>query len=114
MELKLKKTKDIYIISTTGDFDLYQSFKVKELFIKMVEKNVKKFILDLSETDYIDSSGIGTLIYIFSTAKKTKDVRICLTGITGTVRRVIELTKLTNYFIISNDINDAISIIDED
>lgn len=111
--MQLKKTRDTYVISTSGDFDLYQSYKIKEIFIRMVEKNVKKFVIDLSGTDYIDSSGIGALIYIFSIVK-SKNLHACLVGIQGTVKRVIELTKLTNYFKICDNINDAIQGVDKD
>ena len=38
--------------------------------MKMLEKNVKNFVINLEQVDYIDSSGIGALIYICSTIKK--------------------------------------------
>ena len=112
MELKIRKNAEDYIIDTIGELDLYNSYKLKELVNKMIEKGVKSIILNLEQTEYIDSSGIGALIYIFSTAKKS-NVRCCLCGVRGTVKKVIELTKLTNYFVIAQDVNDALSVIHE-
>ena len=70
MELKIRKNGDVYIIDVTGEMDLYNSYKLKELVMKMLEKNVKNFVINLEQVDYIDSSGIGALIYICSTIKK--------------------------------------------
>ena len=70
MELKIRKNGDVYIIDVNGEMDLYNSYKLKELVMKMIEKNVKIFIINLEQVDYIDSSGIGALIYICSTIKK--------------------------------------------
>lgn len=112
MELKIRKNSEDYIVDTIGEMDLYNSYKLKELVNKMIEKGVKSIVLNLDQTEYIDSSGIGALIYIFSTTKK-RDVHCCLCGVRGTVKKVIELTKLTNYFVMAQDVNDALSVIHE-
>ena len=55
MELKIRKNGDVYIIDVTGEMDLYNSYKLKELVVKMLEKNVKNFVINLEQVDYIDS-----------------------------------------------------------
>ncbi len=75
--------------------------------MKMLEKKVKRFIINLGEVDYIDSSGIGALIHICSTIKKL-NYRLAIANIHGSVKKVIELTKLTGYFPISPSLEDAI------
>lgn len=107
MELKIRKNNEIYIIDVNGEMDLYNSYKLKELVMKMLEKNVKNFIINLEQVDYIDSSGIGALIYICSTVKKL-NLRLIITNIHGSVKKVIELTKLMGYFPITNSIEEAL------
>ena len=70
MELKIRKSKDIYIVDVTGEMDLYNSYKLKDLVVKMIEKKIASMIINLEEVEYIDSSGIGALIYICSIIKK--------------------------------------------
>ena len=53
MELKIRKNGDVYIIDVTGEMDLYNSYKLKELVMKMLEKNVKNFVINLEQVDYI-------------------------------------------------------------
>jgi len=107
MELKIRKNGNNYIIDVNGEMDLYNSYKLKELVMKMLEKKVERFIINLENVDYIDSSGIGALIYICSTIKKM-NFRLIITNIHGSVKKVIELTKLMGYFPITNSIEEAI------
>ncbi|MGO8695092.1 MAG: anti-sigma factor antagonist [Rectinemataceae bacterium] len=107
MELKIRKNGENYIIDVNGEMDLYNSYKLKELVMKMLEKKVERFIINLENVDYIDSSGIGALIYICSTIKKMS-LKLVITNIHGSVKKVIELTKLMGYFPITPTIDDAL------
>ena len=78
----------------------------------MLEKNVKKFIINLEQVDYIDSSGIGALIFICSTIKKM-NLKLSISNVHGSVKKVIELTKLMGYFPISNSVEEAILSLNE-
>ena len=80
--------------------------------MKMLEKNVKNFIINLEQVDYIDSSGIGALIFICSTIKKM-NLKLSISNIHGSVKKVIELTKLMGYFPISNSVEEAILALNE-
>lgn len=107
MDLKIRKGGDIFIIDVSGEMDLYNSYKLKELVMKMLEKNVSKFVINLEQVDYIDSSGIGALIYIWSTIKKLNH-GLVIANIHGSVKRVIELTKLIGYFPIAGNVEEAL------
>ena len=112
MELKIRKNGEIYIIDVNGEMDLYNSYKLKELVMKMLEKNVKNFIINLEQVDYIDSSGIGALIYICSTMKKM-NLKFAISNVHGSVKKVIELTKLMGYFPIAHSVEEALLMIKE-
>ena len=112
MELKIRKNGEVYIIDVNGEMDLYNSYKLKELVMKMLEKNVKSFVINLEQVDYIDSSGIGALIYICSTIKKM-NLKLYISNVHGAVKKVIELTKLMGYFPIANSVEEALLMINE-
>lgn len=112
MELKIRKNGEIYIIDVNGEMDLYNSYKLKELVMKMIEKGIKTFIINLEQVDYIDSSGIGALIYISSTVKKM-NLKLALSNVHGSVKKVIELTKLMGYFPIANSVEEALLMVQE-
>ncbi len=110
MELKIRKSAEIYIVDVNGDMDLYNSYKLKELIMKMLEKKVRTFIINLEQVDYIDSSGIGALIYICSTIKKM-NLKLSITNVHGSVKKVIELTKLMGYFPIASTVEEALGLL---
>ncbi|MCH5283133.1 MAG: anti-sigma factor antagonist [Treponema sp.] len=112
MELKIRKNGDVYIIDVNGEMDLYNSYKIKELVMKMLEKSVKFFVINLEQVDYIDSSGIGALIYICSTIKKM-NLKLAIASVHGSVKKVIELTKLTGYFPMANSVEEALLMVND-
>jgi anti-sigma B factor antagonist len=107
MELKIRKNENIFIIDVLGEMDLYNSYKLKELLMKMVEKKIEYFIINLEDVEYIDSSGIGALIYITSTIKKM-NLKLAITNVHGSVKKVIELTKLSGFFPIFPGMEEAV------
>ena len=107
MELKIRKNADIYIIDVNGEMDLYNSYKLKEMVMKMLEKKIRKFVINMENAEYIDSSGIGALIYICSTIKK-HELKIFIANVRGSVKKVIELTKLMGYFPIIDNVMEAV------
>lgn len=110
MELKIRKSAEIYIVDVNGEMDLYNSYKLKELIMKMLEKKVRTFTINLEQVDYIDSSGIGALIYICSTIKKM-NLKLSITNVHGSVKKVIELTKLMGYFPIASTVEEALGLL---
>lgn len=107
MELKIRRSNEIYIIDINGEMDLYNSYKLKDLVMKMVNKKIQKFVINLQGVEYIDSSGVGVLIYIYSIVKKL-NIKFLISNVHGSVKKVIELTKLMNYFPIVSKVSNAI------
>ncbi len=112
MELKLRKAGAIYVIDVIGEMDLYNAFRLKDLVKKMIDGGVKTYILNLEQVPYMDSSGIGSLLYVHSELKK-RGLPLRITGVKGSVRKVIELTKLMEYFPIVQDLATALQQLKE-
>jgi anti-anti-sigma factor len=107
MEIKLRRADTIYVIDVVGEMDLYSAFKLKDVVRKMIEKKIRHYVINLDQVPYIDSSGIGALLQVFADIKKN-GLRLRITGVKGSVRKVIELTKLAQYFPIVADLELAI------
>jgi anti-sigma B factor antagonist len=54
-------------------------------------------VLNLSNVSFIDSSGVGELIRLLTTASRDQKT-IVLAGLTGRVRDVLQITKLATVF----------------
>jgi anti-sigma B factor antagonist len=107
LELKVRKSGTIYIIDIEGEMDLYNAFKLKELVGKMLDRGISLFVINMEKVEYIDSSGIGALIFVSSALKK-KNAKLVITNVHGSVKKVIELTKLTGYFPMQETLKEGI------
>jgi anti-sigma B factor antagonist len=107
MGIHIRTNQVIYIIDIDGSLDLYESNRLKELVMKMIEKKVERFIINVKDANIIDSSGIGAFIYISSTIKKM-GLKLAIANVRGQVRQIIEKTKLMTYFPIYEKMEDAI------
>ena len=112
MEIKLKKYSTTYIIEIVGDMDLYSAFELKNIIAKMMAKDIENYVVDLAKVDYIDSSGIGVLIHVYSTIKKSNRT-LKIANVHGSVEKVIKLTKLSQYFPIVGSVKEALLQIEQ-
>jgi anti-sigma B factor antagonist len=96
----------VLVISLSGEMDMYNSHELKELVVQTYQKSSDPVIIDMQHLKYIDSSGVSVLIYAFTQAKKA-GIPLWFAHVEGTVRRVIELTSLLNFFPIEESVESA-------
>jgi anti-sigma B factor antagonist len=108
VEIKLRRANTIYVIDIAGEMDLYNAFKLKDIVNVMLGRQIREFVINLDGVEYIDSSGIGALLSVHAELKK-RGFALRLANVKGSVKRVIELTKLHGYLPICADVNEAMS-----
>jgi anti-sigma B factor antagonist len=108
MQINSRIVKDIMILDIFGEFELYESSKIKEIFEQKIKEKYKKFVINLENVTYVDSSGIKTLIACEDIIIKLGG-ELKLVNVQGSIRRIFELTKLINFFPISNSESEAIN-----
>jgi len=106
MTTAIKKEGDISILSLTGSLDTNTSKEAEDQINKLLEEGSIKLLIDLTDLDYISSSGLRILL---STSKKLKplkgEMRIC--GLNETVNEVFEISGFTMIFKIFKTIEEA-------
>ncbi|WP_020613086.1 anti-sigma factor antagonist [Sediminispirochaeta bajacaliforniensis] len=105
-----KRHNSIAIFILEGEMDLYSASILKTEFDKQRIAGFRRFLIDCGELSYIDSSGVGVLISVFTTAHRMK-APLFLCGIHGTVRSVIEYTKLTGFLPMVEVREEALSLL---
>jgi anti-sigma B factor antagonist len=78
--------------------------ELKALALSSLDKNL---IIDLSETDYVDASGLGVLVAI-SHSLRDRGKRLVLVGISEDLGALLELTKMNTLFNSSADVDTAL------
>jgi len=100
MQLKItKRTVDgILAIGCSGRIVLgEESSALREEVKKALNDGAKRIVLNLGEVNYIDSSGLGTLVSLHTTAHNT-GATIKLANLTQRVGDLLQLTKLLTVF----------------
>jgi anti-anti-sigma factor len=113
MTCKTETIGAISVFRLGGEMDLYTSSQLKTAFEESKKEGFVNFIVDCTELTYLDSSGVGTLISVFTTAHRIK-AGFFLCGVRGTVRTVIEFTKLTNFLPIVDTFEEALNKLHEE
>ena len=86
------------MLDISGDIDLAHSSEVRRIVLtEFREKRTPKVILNLLEVNYIDSSGVASLV---EGLKASRDVgsRLILFGLSPIAHEVLQLSKLLTIF----------------
>ena len=100
MSFTTGKRGDTVIVGVEGQLIVGNRQELKQLVLDQVEQGERKFLIDFSETGYIDSSGLGVLV---SLSKKIRERggEIRLANLNDELRTLFELTKLDTLFRLS-------------
>jgi len=72
----------------------------------LLEKNVKKFVLDITTLDYADSSGIGMLVSCLTNVKKAGG-ELKLVGANPRIKRILSMTGVDSILSIYDTLAQA-------
>ena len=98
---------DRLVVKLDGDVDLEHSPAVRTTLLDCVRRD-KDVLVDLSAVDYIDSSGIASLVEALQAANR-QGTGFGLIVVAGQVLRVLELARLDKVFSIHADLDGALA-----
>jgi anti-sigma B factor antagonist len=84
------------IVDVTGDIDMSTSPGLRKTLL-IALKNTQRLVVNLCQVQYIDSSGIASLVEVLKEARNTEK-RLLLVGLNEAIREVLQLTRLTKLF----------------
>ena len=95
------KTMDVYSKNNSLIVDLCENIDIgnqdtikKHIYIKFMETpNCKEILIDCKKCEYIDSSGLGAIIYLQNAALK-RNVSIKIVNVKPQIKKIFETTKL--------------------
>jgi anti-sigma B factor antagonist len=103
-----KSASGVMIVRVEGQLVVGNRTELKEHLQRLLEQGERRFLIDFSQTGYIDSSGLGALVAL---ARKVReeggDLR--LSGLNEDLRSLFELTKLDTLFTISDTPDQALA-----
>jgi len=101
-----RKTSDVIILDISGRLWILD-LPLRDLMNNLLSEGQRHFVLNLAGVDYIDSSGLGQLITIW-TSIRNKGGHMTILSPTKRVQRLFDITRLNSVFEIMEQENDAI------
>lgn len=98
MEISARRMDKTTILDISGDIDLAHSSEVRRIILlEFREKRAPRVILNLLKVNYIDSSGVASLV---EGLKASRDVgsRLILFGLSPIAHEVLQLSRLLKIF----------------
>ena len=98
MVLKARRLDDVVILDLSGRITMGEGTLILRNNIqKLLADGDRKFLLNLTDVDYIDSSGLGELVTSFTTVRN-QNGELKLLNLTRRVQDLLQITKLLTVF----------------
>jgi anti-sigma B factor antagonist len=97
---------DTVIVHVEGQLIVGNRQELKQMVLDQIERGERRFLIDFSQTGYIDSSGLGVLV---SLSKKIREQggELRLGHLNDDLRTLFEMTKLDTLFRLEDGGNGA-------
>ena len=112
MKLIEEITQNVTVLEASGRLDSTTAREFADRLMALVQAGRSAFVVDLKHIAYISSAGFHALL-IASRAAAEKHGKVVLCGVIGDVKRLFEISSLTEQFLICQTQADAIAKIRE-
>ena len=103
MTTSIRQAGGVTIVDISGRIVLgEESAALRDLVRDLLTKGHKKILFNLGDVDYIDSTGLGSLVSAF-TSVRNQGGELKLFNLANKVQGVLQITKLYTVFDVLND-----------
>jgi len=105
MKYPVSKYLNYSVMNLAGEIDLNESPNVRKQILNLIKKDTN-LLIDLSSVEYIDSSGVASLVEGLQTSRTMK-LNFALVGVSESALQVLQLARLDTVFTIYNSIDEV-------
>jgi anti-sigma B factor antagonist len=99
---------DTYVISLTGEVDLYTAPEFKQQLLDVIAEGGKDVVVDFSDTTFIDSTTLGVLVGGVKRLR-AEEGRLSLVCSDRNITKIFEITGLDRVFTIYPTRDEALA-----
>jgi anti-sigma B factor antagonist len=112
MEFKIEMANDVVVLSPTGNLVASETEAFKAQVEKLIEKKFRFLLLDMSRIEFMDSSGLGSVIAANKLLIASGGVLACAALQEG-VRKVFRVTRADQKIAVAETQSDGLLLIQE-
>jgi anti-sigma B factor antagonist len=106
--VKPRRLDDVVILDLSGRITMGEGTVIlRDQIQKLLATGDRKFLLNLADVNYIDSSGLGELVTSFTTVRN-QGAELKLLNLTRRVQDLLQITKLLTVFEVFNSEAEAL------
>ncbi len=99
IKVSYNEGNNYWLVEPMGEVDIYTSSELKEKISEAIGDKKADIVIDGKKLDYLDSTGLGTLISIFKMIKDNEN-KIYIKNLKPNIRKLFDITELDKAFII--------------
>jgi anti-sigma B factor antagonist len=99
----------IAVVKLCGGLTLGTSLKIADSQVQaVIEDGISSMVIDLTDVEYVDSAGLGMLMYAYGMLNEKKGtLRLC--GVTARVLSLLQMTKTDMLLPIDKSLDESIA-----
>ena len=107
MKIESREMKGAVVVALAGEVDLQHSPAVRKHLMELMFER-RPVVVDLGAVNYIDSSGIASLVEAYQMARKN-GTRFVLAAVSAPAMRVLQLARLDKVFALADTVEAGLS-----
>ena len=104
MKYPVTQHENYQVLLLSGEIDLNESPNARQQILNCIKKK-SNLLVDLSAVEYIDSSGVASLVEGLQSARAMQ-LEFALVGVSASAMQVLQLARLDTVFTIYNSLDD--------
>jgi anti-sigma B factor antagonist len=109
LKISARRLDQATILDVSGNIDMSNSTEVRKVLLRELrDKAVSRVVLNLSGVNYIDSSGVASLVEGLK-ASRDSGARFVLFGLSDSAREVLKISRLLKLFEVYDNEAQAIA-----
>ncbi len=96
------------VVAVLGDVDLHTAVSLRAYVSALLAEGVRHLVLDLSEAQYIDSTGLSTFIRLLHAARRN-DGSLHLAAVPERLERMVTMTGIAELLPVHPTVDEALT-----
>ncbi len=107
LRLRSRKAESATVVEVGGEVELHSAGQLRDELVRAGASDNPCVVVDLSRVTFIDSTGLGVLVGAFKSVRERGALSLVCPQ--RSVRRVLEITGLTQVFPIFDTLEEAVA-----
>jgi anti-sigma B factor antagonist len=106
-DLAVSEQQGWVVLAVTGELDVATAPRLRQEAVRLTSSGNHRLVIELSGVGFLDSTGLGVIVGILKRTR-THGGELALAGAEPQVRKVFEITRMSDILPIHDTVDDAI------